>query len=81
MKIIIQKITKRKFFRADFDNDSRYNKLDWNSDIPLGIAAACSNMLGNYIGSGLVMTKGSQIAKPLIITMLALLLAKIILGF
>ena len=49
--------------------------------IPLGIAAACSNMLGNYIGSGLVMTKGTRIANPLIITMLALLLAKIILGF
>ena len=49
--------------------------------IPPGIAAACSNMLGNYIGSGLVMTKGTRIAKPLIITMLALLLAKIILGF
>ena len=49
--------------------------------IPLGIAAALSNMLGNYIGSGLVMTKGPVIVKPLIIFVLTLLLVKIIVGF
>ena len=49
--------------------------------IPLGIAAAASNMLGNYIGSGLVLTKGSRIVKPLIIIMLLLLFVKIIAGF
>ncbi|EID85667.1 putative permease [Treponema sp. JC4] len=49
--------------------------------IPLGIAAAVSNMLGNYIGSGLVMKKGSTIVKPLIIFVLTLLLVKIITGF
>jgi len=49
--------------------------------IPLGIAAALSNMLGNYIGSGLVMTKGPKIVKPLIIFVLTLLLVKIITGF
>lgn len=49
--------------------------------IPLGIAAAASNMLGNYVGSGLVMTKGPAIVKPLIIFVLALLLVKIIVGF
>ena len=48
--------------------------------IPLGIAAAVSNMLGNYAGSGLVMTKGVKIVKPLIIFVLTLLLVKIILG-
>lgn len=49
--------------------------------IPLGIAAAASNMLGNYFGSGLVMTKGPKIVKPLIIFVLAMLLVKIIAGF
>ena len=49
--------------------------------IPLGIAAALSNMLGNYFGSGLVMTKGPKIVKPLIIFVLTLLLVKIIFGF
>lgn len=48
--------------------------------IPLGIAAAVSNMLGNYVGSGLVMTKGVKIVKPLVIFVLTLLLIKIILG-
>ncbi|MCR5725508.1 MAG: TSUP family transporter [Treponema sp.] len=49
--------------------------------IPLGIAAALSNMLGNYVGSGMMMTKGSRIAKPLVIGVLGLLLIKILLGF
>ncbi|WP_191016697.1 sulfite exporter TauE/SafE family protein [Treponema zioleckii] len=49
--------------------------------IPLGIVAAASNMLGNYFGSGLVMTKGSKIVKPLILVVLTLLLAKIIMDF
>jgi len=47
----------------------------------IGIAAAASNMLGNYIGSGLVMTAGSKIVKPVIIIVLLLLLLKIIIGF
>jgi len=49
--------------------------------LPLGCAAAISNMLGNYVGSGLVMTKGPKIVKPLIIVMLSLLLVKIIFSF
>ena len=48
---------------------------------PLGIAAAVCNMLGNYLGSGLVLAKGTRIVKPIIIVVLALLLAKIIIGF
>ncbi|MBP3622231.1 MAG: TSUP family transporter [Lachnospiraceae bacterium] len=44
----------------------------------LGIAAALSNMLGGYIGAGLVMKKGSAIVKPTIIFVLFLLLLKIL---
>ena len=49
--------------------------------IPLGAAAAASNMLGNYIGSGLVMKKGAKISRPLIIAVLILLTIKIIVDF
>ena len=35
-------------------------------------------MLGNYLGSGLVMSKGSKIVRPLILLVLALLLIKLI---
>ena len=48
---------------------------------PLGIAAAISNMLGNYVGSSLVLTKDPKIVKPIIILVLALLLVKIVVGF
>ena len=41
--------------------------------ITVGIAAAISNMLGNYLGSGLVITKGARIVRPLIIAVLILL--------
>lgn len=44
----------------------------------LGIAAAISNMIGGYIGAGLVMKKGSAIVKPTIIFVLFLLLLKIL---
>lgn len=46
--------------------------------IGLGIAAAASNMLGNYIGSTLVMSKGARIVKPVIILVLILLFVKIV---
>ena len=46
--------------------------------IALGLAAAACNMLGNYIGSGLVMSKGAKIVRPIIITVLVLLLIKIL---
>ena len=48
---------------------------------PLGIAGAISNMLGNYVGSSLVLTKDPKIVKPLIILVLGLLLVKILVGF
>ena len=47
--------------------------------IALGLAAAVFNMLGNYVGSGLVMKKSTRITKPIILTVLILLLFKIIL--
>ena len=46
--------------------------------IPLGLAAAACNMLGNYIGSGLVLSKGTKIVRPIILVVLALLLIKIL---
>ena len=49
--------------------------------IALGIAAAVCNMLGNYVGSGLAMKKSTRITKPIILTVLLLLLIKIILEF
>ena len=46
--------------------------------ILLGLAAAACNMAGNYIGSGLAMTKGSKITRPVIILVLILLFLKIL---
>ena len=49
--------------------------------ITLGLAAAAFNMLGNYLGSGLVMTKGTRIVRPVILGVLSLLFTKILFGF
>ncbi|MEE1031346.1 MAG: TSUP family transporter [Ruminococcus sp.] len=46
--------------------------------IALGLVAAVFNMAGNYVGAGLVMTKGSKIVKPIILFVLFLLLLKIL---
>lgn len=46
--------------------------------LSLGLAAAACNMLGNYIGSGLVMAKGGKIARPIILGVLFLLLLKVL---
>lgn len=43
----------------------------------LGIAAAICNMIGGYLGAGLVMQKGSKIVKPVILLVLFLLFLKI----
>ena len=48
--------------------------------IPLGLAAAACNMLGNYIGSGLAMRGGAKITRPIILAVLALLLLKLLTG-
>lgn len=44
----------------------------------IGLAAAVCNMIGGYIGAGLVMKNGAKIAKPSIIFVLILLALKII---
>lgn len=44
----------------------------------LGITAAIANMLGAYIGSGFVLTKGSKIVRPSILLVLALFFIRII---
>lgn len=49
--------------------------------LPLGLAAAFCNMIGGYIGAGLVMKNGSKIVKPSIILVLILLLLKMVGGF
>ena len=46
--------------------------------LPLGLAAAACNMLGNYLGAGLVMSRGAKIVRPIVITVLVLLLIKIL---
>ena len=47
----------------------------------LGLAGAACNMAGNWIGSGLAISKGAGIARPVIIAVLLLLLIKILTGF
>lgn len=46
--------------------------------ILLGIAGAISNMIGAYIGSGLVMKEGSKIVRPIILIVLVLLFLKVV---
>ncbi len=47
----------------------------------LGIPAALCNMLGGYIGAGLVMKNGARIVRPSIILVLCLLGAKLAAGY
>lgn len=49
--------------------------------IPLGLAAAACNMAGNWIGSGLAISKGTKIVRPVILIVLLLLLCKILFDF
>ena len=46
--------------------------------IPLGLAAAAFNMLGAFIGSGLVIDKGSRIIRITMLVVLALVMAKMV---
>ena len=46
--------------------------------IELGLIAAIFNTLGSYMGAGRIMKDGTKIVRPIIIGVLALLLAKII---
>ena len=44
----------------------------------IGLAGAVCNMLGNYLGSKLAITKGAKITRPIIITVLVILAVKIL---
>ncbi len=44
----------------------------------LGIAGAACNMAGNWLGSGLAITRGAKIVRPVILIVLLLLLIKIL---
>lgn len=46
--------------------------------IPLGLAAAACNMVGNYLGASLALTRGSRITRPVILVVLALLFLKVL---
>lgn len=47
---------------------------------PLGLAAGIFCIAGNYIGSGMVMTNGKKIVRPVILIVLAILFVKILSG-
>ena len=47
----------------------------------LGLAGAFCNMAGNYLGSGLALSRGTRIVRPVILAVLLLLFLKIIIGF
>ncbi|MBQ6513971.1 MAG: TSUP family transporter [Clostridia bacterium] len=47
----------------------------------LGLAGAACNMAGNWFGSGLAITKGAKIVRPVILIVLAILMIKILTGF
>ena len=49
--------------------------------LPLGLAGALCNMAGNWLGSGLALTQGTRIVRPVILAVLLLLFLKIIIGF
>ena len=49
--------------------------------IPLGLAAAACNMAGNWFGSGLAISKGAKIVRPVILLVLLLLFLKILFDF
>lgn len=44
----------------------------------LGLAAALANIAGNYLGSGMVMSNGQKIVRPLILIVLSILFVKIL---
>ena len=47
----------------------------------LGLVGAVCNMAGNYLGSGLALSKGTKIVRPIILGVLLLLLLKLIFNF
>jgi uncharacterized membrane protein YfcA len=49
--------------------------------VGIGLFGAVFNVMGNWLGSGLALSKGPKIVKPVFVAVLALLLAKVIIGF
>jgi len=47
--------------------------------IPIGLIAAVFSTTGNFLGAGLTIKNGSRIVRPVILTVLVLLAAKILL--
>lgn len=47
---------------------------------PLGLAAGISSIIGNYIGSGLVLSNGQKIVRPFVLVVLTILFGKILFG-
>jgi len=54
--------------------------LDGKVNYVLGLTAALFCIAGSYIGSGLVVNNGQKIVRPVVMTVLALLFIKIIMG-
>lgn len=48
--------------------------------LPLGIVAAICSIAGNYLGSGMVLTKGQKIVRPLMLVVVAIMFVKILTG-
>ena len=48
--------------------------------IPLGLVGAICNMIGGYLGVGMMLKNGSKIVRPSILFVLALLLIKVVTG-
>lgn len=46
--------------------------------IPLGIAAGCCNMIGNYLGSHCFTSNGSKIVKPIIVVVIVIFFIKVL---
>lgn len=55
--------------------------LSGNVLVTLGLAAAVCNMVGGFLGAGLVMKKGARIVKPIILAVLGLLAVKLMKGY
>ena len=55
--------------------------LSGNVLVTLGLAAAVCNMIGGFLGAGLVMKKGARIVKPIILAVLGLLAVKLMKGY
>lgn len=47
---------------------------------PLGLAAGICSVLGNYLGSGLVLSNGQKIVRPVVLLVLVILFVKVLIG-